>query len=42
MAQFAELRREIYMTNHQRLGTLLSACVEKSCLSISMPSAQQL
>lgn len=29
MAQFAELRREIYMINHQQLVTLLSACVKK-------------
>jgi len=36
MAQFAELRREIYMINHQRLVTLLSACVEKKQLPVNI------
>ncbi|WP_238149460.1 hypothetical protein [Arsenophonus endosymbiont of Aleurodicus floccissimus] len=36
IAQFAELRREIYMINHQRLVTLLSACVEKKQLSVNI------
>lgn len=36
MAQFAELRRKIYMINYQRLVNLLTACVEKKQLPVNI------